>query len=51
MPNPLRIGSIDSFSFMRAQQAQRWVNVDVPTGMTESLNLEVIKMGVTRRSV
>jgi hypothetical protein len=35
----------------RVLQDQKWVNVDFPTWMTDSLDREASKLGVTRQSV
>jgi hypothetical protein len=43
--------SLDLSKVRRVQQAQRRVNVDLPTWMIESLDREASKLGVRRQSV
>ena len=43
--------SLDMSKAKRVLQAQKRVNVDVPTWMVDSLDREARKLGVTRQSV
>ena len=43
--------SLDLSKARRVLQAQKWVNVDFPVWMIDSLDREASKLGVTRQSV
>lgn len=42
---------LDLSKATRVMQAQKWVIVDFPTWMIESLDREALRLGVTRQSI